>query len=150
MLTVCVVGLNYKSATFEQDPRDATRDGVDVFFDNVGGEILDAMLTCMSRHGRIAACGAITSYNSEEALVLKNYFQVITMRLQLKGFVVFDYLAKAAETIGMFVNAIQEGKLKIGEENETVVPTRFEHVPQTWLRLFEGGNTGKLVSDLRS
>jgi NADPH-dependent curcumin reductase CurA len=117
-------------------------------FDNVGGEILDLMLGNMSMYGRIAACGAVSGYNSDEPTVLKNYFQVITMRLQLKGFIVLDYLSKAGDTLKLFRQAIQEGKLKIGDENETVVSTRFEDVPKTWLKLFSGENTGKLVTKI--
>ncbi|KAK5331668.1 quinone oxidoreductase [Exophiala xenobiotica] len=140
--------LNYKSPSFASDLEKATQDGVDIFFDNVGGEILDMMLGRMSMYGRVAACGAITSYNSSEPLVLKNYFQVITMRLQIKGFIVIDYLSKAAETQKIFRQAIQEGKLKVGDEMETVVSTKFDDVPKTWLKLFSGENTGKLVTKL--
>ncbi|KAK5946049.1 quinone oxidoreductase [Knufia obscura] len=140
--------LNYKSPTFEKDLKDACGDGVDVYFDNVGGEILDHMLANMSLNGRISACGAITGYNGEAALPMKNYFNVISMRLQIKGFIVIDFLHKAVETIGKLVGAVQEGKIKIGSENETVVETKFEDVPGTWLKLFEGGNQGKLVTKL--
>lgn len=141
-------GLNYKSPTFEKDLKDACGDGVDVYFDNVGGEILDLMLANLSRHGRVAQCGAITGYNGEAQLPMKNYFNVISMRLEIKGFIVIDFLHKAAETIGKLVGAVQEGKIKIGSENETVVDTKFEDIPKTWLRLFAGGNQGKLVTKL--
>lgn len=141
-------GLNYKSKTFEKDLKEACGDGVDVYFDNVGGEILDAMLANMKQNGRISACGAITGYNGEAALPLKNYFNVISMRLQIKGFIVIDFLHKAPETIAKLVAAVQEGKIKIGKENETVVETKFDHIPGTWLKLFEGGNQGKLVTKL--
>lgn len=141
-------GLNYKSATFEKDLKEACGDGVDVYFDNVGGQILDHMLANMKQNGRIAACGAITSYNGEAMLPMKNYFDVVSMRLQIKGFIVLDFMAKAAETVGKLVGAVQEGKIRVGEENETVVQTAFEEVPRTWLRLFEGENRGKLVTKL--
>jgi len=107
------------------------------------------MLANMNRYGRIAACGAITSYNGEAALPMKNYFNVISMRLQIKGFIVIDFFHKAVETVGKLVGALQEGKIKIGSENETVVDTKFEEIPATWLRLFEGGNQGKLVTKLQ-
>ena len=142
--------LNYKSKGFASELKSAVKSagGCDVYFDNVGGEILDLMLENMSRYGRIAACGAITGYNGEAALPMKNYFNVISMRLQIKGFIVTDHLPKAVETIGTLVGAVKEGKVKIGEENETVVKTEFEEVPGTWLKLFEGGNQGKLVTAL--
>ncbi|KAK5083744.1 quinone oxidoreductase [Lithohypha guttulata] len=126
--------LNYKSKDFEQELKEACGEGVDVYFDNVGGQILDYMLANMSRYGRIAACGAITGYNGEAALPMKNYFNVI------------NYLDRAVETVGKLIGALKEGKIKIGEENETVVDTKFEDVPKTWLRLFEGSNQGKLVT----
>jgi len=106
------------------------------------------MLANLSLHGRVSQCGAITGYNGEAQLPMKNYFDVISMRLQIKGFIVIDFLHKAVETIGKLVGAVQEGKIKIGAENETVVDTKFEEVPGTWLRLFEGSNQGKLVTKL--
>jgi NADPH-dependent curcumin reductase CurA len=127
---------------------EATQGGIDVFFDNVAGDILDMGLLCMNKFGRIAQCGAVSAYNSGNTWASKNYFQVITMRLQIKGFIIFDYLPRAAEAIGVFRKALQEGKLKLGDANETVVDTKFEDVPKTWLMLFSGGNTGKLVTKL--
>ncbi|KIW99122.1 uncharacterized protein Z519_00785 [Cladophialophora bantiana CBS 173.52] len=141
--------LNYKSPTFEQDLNKATEGFVDIYFDNVGGQILDLMLARLKRYGVAIACGSISGYNSTEPTVLKNYFQVITMRLSIRGFIVSDYLSKAQETVQMFVQAVKDGKLKISnEESEQVVDTKFEDVPKTWLKLFEGGNTGKLVTKL--
>lgn len=138
--------LNYKSKNFEQELKEACGDGVDVYFDNVGGQILDFMLANLKQNGRVSACGAITGYNGEAPLPMKNYFNVVSMRLQIKGFIVIDYLQKASEAIGKLTGALKEGKIKIGEENETVVDTKFEEVPKTWLRLFEGSNQGKLVT----
>ncbi|EXJ93069.1 hypothetical protein A1O3_01625 [Capronia epimyces CBS 606.96] len=140
--------LNYRSATFEEDLVKATDGFVDLYFDNVGGHILDLMLARLKRNGVSVACGSISAYNSQEPTVLKNYFQVITMRLSIRGFIVLDYLAKAKETLEIFVRAVQDGKLKISNDNEQVVATKFEDVPRTWLRLFEGANTGKLVTKL--
>lgn len=70
------------------------------------------------------------------------------MRLSLRGFIVTDFLAKAKETQELFVKSVEEGKLKIGEEQEHVVETKFEDIPKTWLMLFEGGNRGKLITKL--
>jgi NADPH-dependent curcumin reductase CurA len=70
------------------------------------------------------------------------------MRLSIRGFIVLDYAAKFKETIGIFIKALQEGKLKISDESEQVVATKFEDIPVTWLKLFDGGNTGKLVTKL--
>ncbi|KAL0259467.1 quinone oxidoreductase [Diplodia seriata] len=142
--------LNYKSPTFKKDLIKATPDYANVFFDNVGGEILDLVLSRMAREGRIAMCGAISGYNSTSGLQLNNFFEIISMRLQLKGFIVLDWVqqGKAKETINEIANAAKEGKILISDEGETVVATRFEDIPKTWLKLFDGSNTGKLVSKL--
>ncbi|QIW97540.1 hypothetical protein AMS68_003058 [Peltaster fructicola] len=142
---------NYKSSTFQQEMVDATKDFVNVYYDNVGGDILDFMLTRMARHGRIAACGAISQYNAsaDNMAGIKNWFEVISMRLEIRGFIVFDYLQHAKETLDIFRKALQEGKLKIDDASEHIVKTRFEEVPNTWMHLFEGGNTGKLITALQ-
>ena len=144
------VCLNYKKSSFKEDLIKATDGYVEVYFDNVGGEILDLMLTRMKKGGRIAACGAITDYNRSEKSGLKNWFEVISNRIEIKGFVILDFLAqgKGPEAVKDLVTAAKEGKIKVGEENETVVDTKFEAVPKTWMLLFEGANTGKLVTKL--
>ena len=72
----------------------------------------------------------------------------VFQRLSIRGFIVTDFLSKAQETIQMFVKSVEEGKLKIDEESEKVVETKFEDVPKTWLMLFSGGNRGKLVTKI--
>lgn len=119
---------------------------MEVFFDNVGGDILDLMLTRMKRYGRVAACGAIAQYNKSDKDGLKNWFEVISNRIQIRGFIVFDFMPRAPAAIGELVQAYKEGKITLGDENETVVDTKFEDVPKTWMGLFEGRNTGKLVT----
>lgn len=143
---------NYKSPTFRSDLASATSDGdVDVYFDNVGGEILDFVLTRMARNGRIAACGSISTYNTsaDRTTGLKNWFEVISQRLQIKGFIVSDMRNQWPEAVADMTSAAGEGKLKIGEDSEDVVKTSFEDIPKTWVKLFEGANRGKLVTDLR-
>lgn len=72
----------------------------------------------------------------------------VFQRLSIRGFIVTDYLSKAKETIELLVKSAQEGKLKIDEESESVVETKFEDIPKTWHMLFEGGNRGKLVTKI--
>ncbi|KAF2769458.1 NAD(P)-binding protein [Teratosphaeria nubilosa] len=144
--------LNYKSPSFKEDLAKATPgpDGyADVYYDNVGGEILDFMLTRMARNGRVAACGAISEYNNspERTTGLKNWFEIISMRIQIKGFIVLDYLHKTEEAIESFRKSLAEGKLKV-DKSEHIVKSSFEDVPKTWLQLFSGANTGKLVTAL--
>lgn len=144
------VCLNYKESTFKQNLIKATDGYVEVYFDNVGGEILDLMFTRMKKGGRIAACGAITDYNKSEKSGLKNWFEVISSRIEIKGLIVMDFIAtgKGPEAVQEMVTAAKEGKIKVGDKNETVVDTKFEAVPNTWMLLFEGANTGKLVTKL--
>lgn len=145
---VCV---DYKTDKFNEALANATPDNASIYFDNVGGEILDLCLTRMRRYGRIAACGAVSNYNKSSPTGLKNYFEIISMRLEIKGFIIFDFVGqeggkKAAEAVELLRNAIKDGKIKVGDENETVVDTKWEDVPKVWMRLFKGGNQGKLIT----
>jgi NADPH-dependent curcumin reductase CurA len=144
---VCV---DYKSKSFKEDLLKATEGYVQVYFDNVGGEILDLMLTRMAKHGRVAACGSVATYNAPGSQGIKNWFEIIANRIEIKGFIVIDAMmaGKAEGWIGELVKAAKEGKIQIGPETETVVKTKFEDVPKTWMMLFEGGNTGKLVTEV--
>ena len=140
-----------KSSSFKDDLAKALPgpDGfADVYFDNVGGEITDLMLSRMARFGRISCCGAISAYNSLDNNVgIKNWFEIVIQRLTCKGFIVIDYMDKFPEAREIFRKALEDGKLKI-EEGEQVVKTKFEDIPKTWLMLYSGGNTGKLVTAL--
>lgn len=78
---------------------------------------------------------------------IKNWFEIIIMRLQAKGFIVLDYMDKFPEARKVMQKALEEGKLQI-EGGEQLVKTKFEDIPKTWMLLFSGGNTGKLVTDL--
>ncbi|KAH7408684.1 hypothetical protein DE146DRAFT_646936 [Phaeosphaeria sp. MPI-PUGE-AT-0046c] len=146
---VCV---DYKAANFKEELKKATDGFAQVYFDNVGGDILDLMLTRMARHGRIAACGAVATYNSLGEGGIKNWFEIITNRIEVKGFIVTDAImaGKAGAWLGELVKGVKEGKIQIGPETETLVPTKFEDVPKTWTMLFKGGNTGKLVTEIKA
>lgn len=135
-----------KATKVESESGEHGKGYVDVYFDNVGGQILDFMLSRMALHGRIVACGAISEYNSGEGTLLKNYFELISMRIQIRGMIVLDYFHKAQEVLTIFKQAIREGKLKVSEESEHLVEAPFEDVPKVWMQLFEGANTGKLVT----
>ena len=142
-----------KKSSFKEDLAKAlpSPDGyANVYFDNVGGEILDLTLTRMAKFGRIACCGAISNYNaSGDALTgIKNWFEMIVMRLNAKGFIVLDYMDKYPQAREIFTKALADGKLKI-EEGEHMVKAGFEDVPKTWMQLFSGGNTGKLITAIQ-
>jgi NADPH-dependent curcumin reductase CurA len=145
---VCV---DYKAASFKEDLKKATDGFVDVYFDNVGGEILDLMLSRIKRFGRVAACGAISAYN-DPTVGVKNWFEIIANRIEVRGFIVIDAMVsgKAGDMLGAITQGIKDGKIKIDPESETVVPTKFEDVPKTWTTLFSGGNQGKLVTEIQA
>ena len=142
--------LNYKSPGFKNDLVKATEGFVEVYFDNVGGEILDLMLRRMARNGRVALCGAVSGYNTSKPYGLKSYMEVVSMRLEIKGFIIFDFFAEGNVPAATkeLVDALGQGKITIGDQNETVISTSFEKIPGTWMKLFEGGNTGKLITKL--
>ncbi|KAL4762113.1 MDR family NADP-dependent oxidoreductase [Aspergillus foveolatus] len=142
--------INYKKDSFEQDLIKETEGFVEVYFDNVGGNILDLMLTRMKRHGRIAACGTISDYNRPDPVGLKNFYEVISMRLHIHGFIVLDYYHKFSDVIAELTQAWKEGKIVVDESMQTVVETKFENIPNVWMKLFEGGNTGKLCTKIVS
>ena len=144
------VCLNYKSPEFVQNLQKATEGFVEVFFDNTGGKILDLMLTRLKKDGRVAACGAIADYNSCEQDGIRNWYQVIAMRLQIRGFVVTDVIptGRWTDIVDTLTRAYEEGKIKATEKGQTIVPATFDNVPETWMRLFEGRTTGKLFTQL--
>lgn len=139
--------IDYKTADWKEKLAKAAT-GSTLYYDNVGGEILDLMLTRLEKFGRVIACGSISTYNdSGKSAGPENWFQIITMSLSVQGFIVLSHADKFAESRAALVKALEEGKLDISE-GEHVVDTKFEDVPKTWLQLFEGGNTGKLVTKL--
>lgn len=139
--------VNYKSPTFLEDLKAATPDEVDVYFDNVGGSVLDAMLTRMKRFGHIAVCGAVASYNSEEPMALRNWFELISGRFTIRGFIMLDYMEKVPEILKELIGATADGRIKLGE-GETVVEASIEKQPEIWMSLFTGANKGKLLTKL--
>ncbi|KAJ5916579.1 hypothetical protein N7504_000594 [Penicillium tannophilum] len=142
--------LNYKSPSFKQNLTQATEGFVEIYFDNVGGEILDFMLSRLAKFGRVAASGTISNYNRDSDITgLKNFYQVITMRLQILGFINIDWIDHLPEVRALLVDEWRKGNLIIGDESEMVIDTDFEDIPRTWMMLYSGGNTGKLVTKLK-
>jgi NADPH-dependent curcumin reductase CurA len=126
---------------------EVTKDSpIDVYFDNVGGEMLDTMLAHMAMNGRVALCGAISTYNSTSTCLLRNYAQLITMRLTLRGFVVHDFSNEEAKRREFMQIMLASDIIK--ETQDTIVAGAVEDIPRTWLRLFNGGNQGKLITKL--
>ncbi|KAH8826613.1 hypothetical protein DL96DRAFT_1608472 [Flagelloscypha sp. PMI_526] len=130
--------LNYKDADFRQQFKKLPY--IDVYFDNVGGEILDMVFTRLQKGARIAFCGSISGYDSPP-VPLKNYQNLIGQRAKLEGFVVFDYAAKYGEAIKELAQDLLAGRIK----RKFHIVEGLENAPSALPLLFSGGNTGKLV-----
>ncbi|WP_405997344.1 NADP-dependent oxidoreductase [Streptomyces sp. NBC_00829] len=135
--------IDYQSEDVRKALREHAPDGVDVYFDNVGGDILDAVLTRLARGARIVICGAISQYNNTEPVKgPSNYMSLLVNRASMTGMVVFDYADRYAEAVKELAGWQAEGRLKSVED---VVSGGVGTFPETLLRLFRGENLGKLV-----
>jgi NADPH-dependent curcumin reductase len=138
--------IDYKAGELRSELRRHAPDGVDVYFDNVGGEILDEVLRRLARHARVVICGAISQYNAESPPPgPANYMQLLVERASMAGFLVFDYAARYGEGIAELAKWIQAGELRTRED---VVHGGLEQFPEVFLRLFRGENVGKLILQL--
>lgn len=136
---------NYKTAPVLEQLNLATPDGIDVYFDNVGGESLEAALTALRVGGRIIACGGITGYNKQKPQPgPSNLFNMTTKRLTMKGMIVGDWLHRQSEFEKEVGAHYQAGKLK---SLETVVDG-LDQAADAFIGLFEGKNVGKMVVKL--
>ena len=134
--------IDYRLPGLRKTLRELAPDGVDVYFDNVGGEILDDVLTCIARRARIIICGAISQYNENEVRGPANYMMLLVARASMTGMLVFDYFDRYPEAMSELAEWYRAGRLVA---HETVVRGSVEDFPETLLMLFEGANTGKLV-----
>ena len=134
--------IDYKNENVKNALKRLCPKGVDVFFDNVGGDILDDVLTQIRMKARIVVCGAISQYNNTTPVKgPSNYLSLLVNRARMEGIVVFDNIANYAAAATEMAGWIAQGKLKAKEH----VVTGIEHFPETLLMLFKGENTGKLV-----
>ena len=135
--------VDYKAGNLGPALRDACPKGIDVYFENVGGEILDTVLSQMNLFGRIALCGLISAYNATEMPAgPKNIRAVLTQRLKMQGLIVFDWATRIPEAIAQLGLWHKEGKLKIRED---VREGGLDAFPDVLNLLYTGGNLGKLV-----
>ncbi|PHT51713.1 hypothetical protein CQW23_06175 [Capsicum baccatum] len=116
-------------------------DGIDIYFENVGGKMLDAVLVNMKLHGRIAVCGMISQYNLETTEGVHNLFCLITKRIRMEGFIVFDHYHLYPKYLEMIIPQIKDGKIAYIED----VAEGLENAPNALVGLFSGRNVGKQV-----
>jgi NADPH-dependent curcumin reductase CurA len=134
--------IDYKSEEVKKTLKQHCPKGVDVYFDNVGGDILDVVLTQLARHARIVICGAISQYNTTTGVKgPANYMSLLVNRASMTGMVVFDYADRYPEAMQEMAGWIAAGKLQTRED----IVEGLETFPETLLKLFKGENTGKLV-----
>ncbi|HEX2648959.1 MAG TPA: NADP-dependent oxidoreductase [Burkholderiales bacterium] len=134
--------IDYKTGNVRDGLKQHCPNGVDVYFDNVGGEILDVVLTRINRHARIVICGAISQYNNTTPVKgPSNYMMLLVARARMQGMVVFDYADRYGEAVKQIAQWMKEGKFL---SKEDVVPG-IENFPATMNKLFSGENFGKLV-----
>jgi NADPH-dependent curcumin reductase CurA len=133
--------LDYREPGLTQRIRTACPKGIDVYFDNVGGDVLDAALANIAMHARIVMCGAISQYNSTDRAGIANTSMLIVRRGQMKGFIVFDFAQRYAEAHLELAAMVLDGRL-VHQEH---LVAGLEHAPDALNLLFTGGNHGKTL-----
>jgi hypothetical protein len=134
--------IDYRTGDLREQLAAAAPDGIDVYFDNVGGEHLQAAISVANRHARFALCGAISQYNATEApSAPRNLGLAIGKRLTLRGFIVIDYRPRYAEFAAEMTGWLADGSITVAE----TLRHGLEAAPQAFLDLFRGANTGKML-----
>lgn len=137
--------VDYKNEDLALGLKRCCPNGIDVFFDNVGGDILDACLARLAPKARIVICGAISQYNNRQAVKgPANYLSLLVNRARMEGMVVMDYASRFPEAMREMAGWLAEGKLKSKED----IVEGLQTFPQTVLKLFSGENFGKLILKL--
>jgi NADPH-dependent curcumin reductase CurA len=132
--------IDYKSEDVPARLRELCPKGIDIYFDNVGGEILDAALAQLAMRGRVVLCGAIATYNDTELRAgPKNYLNLLLKRGRMEGFIILDYLSRAPEAVMPLFTWVNEGKIAYKVD----VMHGLENAPRALMRLFGGENDGK-------
>ena len=134
--------IDYKSEDVGARLRETCPEGIDVFFDNVGGAILDAVLGQINLHARIVLCGAISQYDTAElAPGPRNILNLIPQRGRMEGFILLDYRDRFLDGILQLGQWVEEGRIRYSEH----VVDGLENAPAAFRKLFSGENTGKLI-----
>jgi len=133
--------IDYKGEKVSGRLRELCPKGMDVFWDNVGGQILEAALANLAWGARVVLCGAISNYNAPEPAGPRNYMNLLVRRARMEGFVVFDYMDRADEAMAELVPLVIEGKIRHRED----VRDGLEAAPSALVDLYSGDNRGKLL-----
>lgn len=134
--------INYKTENVPQRLTETCPNGIDVFFDNVGGEILNHVLARLALRGRVVLCGAISQYNDlDHALGPSNYVNLIARRGRMEGFIILDYIPRFMEGVMALGGLLAEGKIK----HKVTVVDGLENAPDALNKLFTGDHEGKLL-----
>jgi len=136
--------IDYKAGNLYRDLREACPKGVDVYFENVGGETLDTVLRIMNPFSRIIVCGLISDYNATEPYALKNIRSVLVNRIRMQGMIVFDWKDRYGEALKVLAGHMAQGKLKTRES----VLEGIENAPRGLIGLLKGENFGKQLVKL--
>jgi NADPH-dependent curcumin reductase CurA len=137
------VAIDYKNDDVRKRLKEATPDRVDVYFDNVGGSILEAVLNRLAMRARVVLCGAISQYNAEGGMAgPRNYMNLLVYRARMEGFLVFDFASRYADGVAEMASWMAGGELVAHED---IAEGSVADFPATLLRLFRGENLGKLV-----
>jgi NADPH-dependent curcumin reductase CurA len=135
--------VDYKAGNIARDLAAATPDGIDGYFENVGGAVLDAVLSRMNAFGRIAVCGLIAGYN-DEPIPVNHFFQVLVSRLKIQGFIVSEYPDAWPQALAELAQGVADGKLKYTE----TISKGLDSAPQAFIGLLRGENFGKQLVEL--
>jgi NADPH-dependent curcumin reductase CurA len=136
------VTIDYKGDDVAARLREAAPEGIDLYFDNVGGEILDACLAQLALRGRVVLCGAISSYNDRGAIKgPANYRNLIVKRGRMEGFLILDYIERFPQAQAEMAGWLASGQIKAAEH----IVEGLERAPEALNMLFTGANTGKVI-----
>lgn len=132
--------IDYKTENIRERLKQLAPGGVNVFYDNVGGPVLNEVLACLAMRARVVICGGISRHSTGgKTLGPENYFNIVFMRARMEGFILFDYAARYPEAQSRLAAWIREGRLQYKED----IQIGFENAPRALMRLFQGENFGK-------
>ena len=135
------VAIDYSAGPIVKSLGAAAPEGIDVYFDNVGGDHLDAALAHARRNARVAICGMIDGYNSGEPMCFRYILRTIAMRIRTQGFIYTDYMPRLGEFYADMGPLVASGKIK----SKATIVDGLENMPSAFLGLFSGANTGKML-----